>query len=104
MFKKLFNFSVIILLIDMLFVGFKNIFLGGELTTSGNGFLLFLTIIFTILIVLTTIFFIRDRKSKVVQDYKYMYYTILVCTPFVWVVVMDYILSPLPEFFSFITF
>ena len=104
MFKKLFNFSVIILLIDMLFVGFKNLFLGGELTTSGNGFLLFLTIIFTILMVLTTIFFIRERKSNVVQDYKYMYYTILVCTPFVWVVVMDYILSTLPEFFSFITF
>ena len=104
MFKKLFNFSVIILLIDMLFVGFKNLFLGGELTTSGNGFLLFLTIIFTILMVLTTIFFIRERKSNVVQDYKYMYYTILVCTPFVWVVVMDYILSPLPEFFFFLTF
>ncbi|MCI2899839.1 hypothetical protein ATN85_10330 [Staphylococcus hominis] len=104
MFEKLFNFSVIIFLIDLLFVGFKNLFLGGELTTSGNGFLLFLTIIFTILMVLTTIFFIRERKSKVVQDYKYMYYTTLVCTPFVWVVVMNYILSPLPEFFSFITF
>lgn len=104
MFVKLFNFSVIILLIDMIFVGFKNLFLVGELTTSGNGFLLFLTIIFTILMVLTTIFFIRERKSNVVQGYKYMYYTILVCTPFVWVLVMDYILSPLPEFFSFITF
>lgn len=54
--------------------------------------------------VLTTIFFIRERKSNVVQGYKYMYYTILVCTPFVWVLVMDYILSRLPEFFSFITF
>ena len=56
MFEKFFKISAFIFLIEMLSVGFKDLFLLGEKTTAMNGFLLFLTIVFT-------------KALKVIKDY-----------------------------------
>lgn len=100
MFEKLFKFSTVLFLINVLVVVIKDIMLGGETTKTGNGLLTFVTIIFTIAMFITSIFFIKNRNSDSVKNYRGLYYTVLVFTPIVWLLAGHYIFSPLPELLS----
>lgn len=96
MFEKFFKISAFIFLIEMLSVGFKDLFLLGEKTTVMNGFLLFLTIVFTISMIITTIYYFISRGSESTKSYKGLYFTVLVALPFVWFMVGYILTSPLP--------
>lgn len=96
MFKKFFIISVVLFAIDMLSVVFKDFFLLGEKTTTMNGFLLFLTILFTISMIVTTFFYFISKKNHNTEEYKGLYFTVLISLPFVWLIVGHIITSPLP--------
>ena len=96
MFKKFFIISVVLFAIDMLSVVFKDLFLLGEKTTTMNGFLLFLTILFTISMIVTTFFYFISKKNHNTEEYKGVYFTVLISLPFVWLIVGHIITSPLP--------
>lgn len=96
MFKKFFTISVVLFVIDMLSVVFKDFFLLGEKTTTMNGFLLFLTILFTISMIVTTFFYFISKKNHNTEEYKGLYFTVLISLPFVWLIVGHIITSPLP--------
>ena len=96
MFKKFFTISVVLFAIDMLSVVFKDFFLLGEKTTTMNGFLLFLTILFTIPMIVTTFFYFISKKNHNTEEYKGLYFTVLISLPFVWLIVGHIITSPLP--------
>lgn len=70
MFKKFFTISVVLFAIDMLSVVFKDFFLLGEKTTTMNGFLLFLTILFTISMIVTTFFYLLVKKIIILKSIK----------------------------------
>ncbi|WP_238558708.1 hypothetical protein [Staphylococcus epidermidis] len=70
MFKKFFIISVVLFAIDMISVVFKDLFLLGEKTTTMNGFLLFLTILFTISMIVTTLFYFISIKNHNTEEYK----------------------------------
>lgn len=80
----------------MLSVVFKDFFLLGEKTTTMNGFLLFLTILFTISMIVTTFFYFISKKNHNTEEYKGLYFTVLISLPFVWLIVGHIITSPLP--------
>ncbi|MDK8170785.1 hypothetical protein [Staphylococcus warneri] len=96
MFKKFFTISVVLFAIDMLSIVFKDSFLLGEKTTTMNGFLLFLTILFTISMIVTTFFYFISKKNHNTEEYKGLYFTVLISLPFVWLIVGHIITSPLP--------
>ncbi|MBU5024177.1 hypothetical protein JOC84_13600 [Staphylococcus aureus] len=96
MFKKFFTISVVLFAIDMLSIVFKDFFLLGEKTTTMNGFLLFLTILFTISMIVTTFFYFISKKNHNTEEYKGLYFTVLISLPFVWLIVGHIITSPLP--------
>ncbi len=96
MFKKFFTISVVLFAIDMLSVVFKDFFLLGEKTTTMNGFLLFLTILFTISMIVTTFFYFISKKNHNTEEYKGLYFTVLISLQFVWLIVGNIITSPLP--------
>ena len=96
MFKKFFTIIVVLFAIDMLSVVFKDFFLLGEKTTTMNGFLLFLTILFTISMIVTTFFYFISKKNHNTEEYKGLYFTVLISLPFVWLIVGHIITSPLP--------
>ncbi|EER7200487.1 hypothetical protein F2N38_005105 [Escherichia coli] len=96
MFKKFFTISVVLFAIDMLSVVFKDFFLLGEKTTTMNGFLLFLTILLTISMIVTTFFYFISKKNHNTEEYKGLYFTVLISLPFVWLIVGHIITSPLP--------
>lgn len=96
MFKKFFTISVVLFAFDMLSIVFKDFFLLGEKTTTMNGFLLFLTILFTISMIVTTFFYFISKKNHNTEEYKGLYFTVLISLPFVWLIVGHIITSPLP--------
>lgn len=96
MFKEFFTISVILFAINMFSVVFKDLFLLGEKTTTMNGFLLFLTILFTISMILTTCFYFISKENDNTKEYKGLYFTVLISLPFVWLIVGRIITSPLP--------
>ena len=96
MFKKFFTISVVLFAIDMLSIVFKDFFLLGEKKTTMNGFLLFLTILFTISMIVTTFFYFISKKNHNTEEYKGLYFTVLISLPFVWLIVGHIITSPLP--------
>ena len=96
MFKKFFEFSVMIFLINVLSIAFKDIFLDGEKTTTMNNVLLVLTVLSTISIILTTYSYIANRNKEETKNYKSLYFTVLITLPFVWLIVGYTITSPLP--------
>ena len=96
MFKKFFEFSVMIFLINVLSIAFKDIFLDGEKTTTMNNVLLVLTVLSTISIILTTYSYIANRNKEETKNYQGLFFTVLITLPFVWLIVGYTITSPLP--------
>ncbi|SUM23265.1 hypothetical protein [Staphylococcus epidermidis] len=96
MFKKFFEFSVMIFLINVLSIAFKDIFLDGEKTTTMNNVLLVLTVLSTISIILTTYSYIANRNKEETKNYKGLFFTVLITLPFVWLIVGYTITSALP--------
>ena len=100
MFEKMFKISSLLFLINMIFVAIKDIVLGGETTRAGNNLLVIITIIFTISMLITSFYYIKNRKSDSSKNYKGLYYTVLIFMAIVWILVGYYVFSPFPELLS----
>ena len=81
------HFVLICFVLKLKQFAWGRLLLEGETTKTGNGLLTFVTIIFTIAMFITSIFFIKNRNSDSVKNYRGLYYTVLVFTPIVWLLV-----------------
>lgn len=100
MFEKFFQFSCIIFLINTLLLIFKSAILGGNKTTELNNLLLFITIIFVISMIVTSIFYFINKNDELVQNYKLLFIVVWLCVPITCVGTSYYFFSQLPELLS----
>lgn len=100
MFKKSFEVSVCLFLFTMLSIVFKDMFLGGEKTTSMNSFLLISTIIFVISMIVTTIFYFINKGKENTNNYKNLFIVVWIFVPVICLLTEYYLASPLPHVLS----
>jgi hypothetical protein len=101
--KNSFSLVVSFFLINTLFIIFKSEILGGiNKTTELNNLLLFITIIFVISMIVTSIFFyFINKNDELVQNYKLLFIVVwLFCVPITCVGTSYYFFSQLPELLS----
>lgn len=100
MFKKSIDVSCVLCFVISITILVKDFFLGGEKVNTLNNLLLLLLILFTLSMIITTIFLILNWHSHIVKSYKTIFFSLLFVLPLMYLIIGYYITSPLPTLLS----